>query len=114
MRSIIITSFLLVVSASVAACPIGLEKSYLDFGATGCSDNSGVRWLRGSLDRCPSGFVRKPDARGVEMCTDGRLGAYDLTSGCPSSFYPTIDAHGRRMCVDVAGKPAVELRDQLD
>lgn len=114
MRSIIITSLLLVASASVAACPIGMDKAYLDFGATGCSDSSGLRWLQGSLDRCPGGFVRKPDALGMEMCTDGRLRAYDLTNGCSSSFYPAIDTHGRRMCVDVRGGPVVELRDQLD
>lgn len=113
-RLLIILVFSITTTTMASACPVGMEKTYLDFGTVGCSDQSGLRLVQGSIQQCPRGFKLESNPMGMEMCTDGRVEAYDVSNGCGQQFYQTIDDHGREMCVDVSGRPVVELRDQLD
>jgi len=59
--------FLFCFAGPLAACPVGLSPVVLPFGADGCRDGSGLRWIEGALSRCPAGMDRTVDDAGRSL-----------------------------------------------
>ncbi len=91
------------------ACPIGTTSGTYGFGNQACMAGGTVKILAGSLQHCPAGFSISQDDWGNAVCFDGKILAYDLSSGCPSGLRAGWDQFGRTECIDSDGNTVVEL-----